>query len=391
MKRLANGWVSVWGVLLVLAVLLAAAPAGAADSDTAALTAGVGGALDARAAEGAGAGVPGGVNSEPVLRLDLRQAVELALAHNVELALARQEVEAAQVALAQAEAMALISPSPTVLLQAESGLALARRNLALSQQRVAFAVESAYYDVLRLQNLLAVLDDAIGAARRQLAVAESRHRTGVATQIDVLRAQTSLMQVEADRAQAADNLALVLNRFRQTVGLAPETVVQLDETVVTHEPVNITLEEALAEGLASRLELAQVRLGVEVAEKELELATNDYTPELTRVQAAIRLEQARLQLLQAEQGIALDIQRAYNALHDAHRRLAVAEQRLKEMEENWRVVQALFDAGMATDLEVLQAQTGLTEARTGAINAVFDYNVARAEFFQAIARELTDR
>ncbi|HEY8418508.1 MAG TPA: TolC family protein [Limnochordales bacterium] len=390
MKGLRSGSVSVLGALLVLSLMLAAAPAGAADSEAAVTVTG-GAPAGAGAAGGPVAGVSGGVNSEEVLRLDLRQAVELALAHNVELALARQEVEAAQVALAQAEAMRLINPSPTVLLQAESGLALARRNLALSQQRVAFAVESAYYDVLRLQNLLAVLDDAIGAARRQLAVAESRHRTGVATQIDVLRAQTSLMQVEADRAQAADNLALALNRFRQTVGLAPETVVELDETVLSYEPVNITLEEALAEGLANRLELAQVRLSVEVAEKELELATNDYTPELNRVQAAIRLEQARLQLRQAEQGIALDIQRAYNALQDAHRRLAVAEQRLKEMEENWRVVQALFDAGMATDLEVLQAQTGLTEARTGAIHAVFDYNVARADFFQAIARELTDR
>lgn len=330
--------------------------------------------------------------AEPaVVRLDLRQAVELALANNVELALARQEVAAAEVGLAQAEAMSLVSPSPTVLLQAESGLALARRNLALTQQRVAFAVEGAYYDVLRLQYLLAVLDDALEAGRRQLAVAESRRRAGVATEVDVLRAQTSLLQTEADRAQAADNLELVLARFRQTVGLAPGTPVELDDTVITYEPLGMTLAEAVAEGLANRLELAQVRLGVEVAEKELELATNDYTPELNRVQAAIRLEQARLQQRQAEEGIVLDIHRAYNALQDAHRRLAVAEQRLKEMEENWRVVQALFDAGMATDLEVLQARTGLTEARASAVNAVFDYNVARADFYQAIARELTDR
>src|SRR5690606_13733015 len=183
----------------------------------------------------------------------------------------------------------------------------------------------------------------------------------------------------------------VLARFRQTVGLAPGTPVELDDTVITYEPLGMTLAEAVAEGLANRLELAQVRLGVEVAEKELELATNDYTTELNRVQAAIRLEQARLQQRQAEEGIVLDIHRAYNALQDAHRRLAVAEQRLKEMEENWRVVQALFDAGMATDLEVLQARTGLTEARTSAVNAVFDYTVARADFYQAIARELTDR
>lgn len=368
MKGLRNLGVMMLGAMLALGVVGAAA-------------------VQAQGANGPGAEGPSGA----VVRLDLEQAVELALANNAELALARHDVEAARVGLAQAQAMGLVSPSPTLLLQAEAGLALAERSLALAEQRVAFAVESAYYDVLRLRNLLAVMDDALEAARRQLAVAESRQRTGVATRVDVLRAQTQVMQTEADRAQLADNLALVMERFRQTVGLGPGVAVELDETVVTHDPVAITLEEALQEGLANRLELAQVRLGVEVAEKELELATNDYTPELTRVQAAIRLGQARRQLEQAEQGIALDIQRAYNNLQDKHRRIAVAEQRLLEMEENWRVVQALYEARMATDLEVLQAQTGLTEARSAVIHAVFDYNVARADFFQAIARELTDR
>src|SRR5690606_22005750 len=375
--RAMQGLRYLWGVVLgaVLTLFISGMTAGPAAAQPAATAVAGSGQLD----------------GEKVVRLDLKQAVELALANNVELALARQEVEAARVGLAQAQAMSLVSPSPTTLLQAEAGVALAERSLALAQQRVAFAVEGAYYDVLRLQNLLAVMDDALEAARRQLAVAESRFRTGVATQIDVLRAQTSLMQTEAERAQLADNLALVLARFRQTVGLDPDAAVELDETAVTYEPVPMTLEEAIAEGLRNRLELAQVRLAVEVAEKELELATNDYTPELTRLQAAIRLEQARLQLRQAEQGIALDVQRAYNAVQDAYRRIAVTEQRLKEMEENWRVAQALYEARMATDLEVLQAQTGLTEARSAAIHAVFDYNVARADFFQAIARELSDR
>ena len=67
-------------------------------------------------------------------------------------------------------------------------------------------------------------------------------------------------------------------------------------------------------------------------------------------------------------------------MQDAHRRLAVAQQRLAEMEENWRVVQALFDARMATDLEILQGQTGLAEARMAAVNAVFDYNEAQPVF-----------
>lgn len=328
---------------------------------------------------------------DQVLYLDLRTAVELAHANNVELKLAELELEKARLGLEQVRAMSLIEPSPTLQLQAEAGVTLAERSLSLTKQRIAFDVEEAYYNVLRLQNVLAVLDEAEQMARRQLEVAESRRSAGVATDIDVLKAGTALLQTQADKAQAEDSLVLVLARFRQILGLEADVDIVLDETVVTRELVDMTLEQAVAEALSNRLELTQVRIGVEVAEKELALATNDYTPELTRLQAELELQQARLRARQARDGIALDVQNAYNNMQDAYRRLAVAQQRLAEMEEQWRVVQALFDARMATDVELLQGQTGLAEARTSAVNAVFDYNIARAKFFQAIARELDDR
>lgn len=330
-------------------------------------------------------------NGDDVMHLDLQTAVELAYENNVELLLAEQEVASARLGLEQVRALSLIEPSPTLLLQAEAGVELAQRSLSLTKQRIAFDVEEAYYNVLRLQNVLQVLDEAEQMAARQLEVAESRRQTGVATDIDVLRARTALMETQAEKANAEDNLALVSVQFRQIVGLARETAFVLDEAVVTHDAVNMTLSEALTEALNNRIELAQVQLGIDVAERELELATNDYTPELTRIQAELDLEQAKLRMRQARDGITLDVHNAFNTLQDAHRRLSVAEQRLAEMEENWRIVQALFDARMATDVEILQGQTGLAEARMSAVNAVFDYNVARAKFFQAIARELEQR
>lgn len=369
---------------LLLTVLLFA---GAALQPAMAAEAGAAAASETGSTAGAGtaAAVRDGV------RLTLQEAVDLALQHNVELLQGEVQVETARIGLEQVRAMSLLEPSPTLLLQTETGLELARRNVALSRQRIAFEVESAYYDVLRLQNVLLVLDDALKMTARQLDVAESRRRTGVATDNDVLKARTSLMQLEADRAEAADGLALLFVRLRQMLGLSPGTPVELVDDVVTEQPLTMSLEEALAEASEQRIELAQVRLAVELAERELDLATNDYTPELTRLQAELELQKAKLQLRQAEDGIALDVHNAYNSVHNARRRLEVAEQKLLEMEENVRIVQALFDARMATDVELLQGQAGLTEARTAVVNAVFDYNAARAAFFQAIAREFERR
>src|SRR5690625_741519 len=106
------------------------------------------------------------------LSLSLADAVDLAFENNVELSLEALSVETTRTGLAQVRALNLMESSPTLLLQAESGLELAKRNLALSEQRIAFEVEEAYYDVLRLQNVLLVLDDALKMSERQLEVAE---------------------------------------------------------------------------------------------------------------------------------------------------------------------------------------------------------------------------
>lgn len=332
-----------------------------------------------------------GDKADQSISLKLESAVELAVEQNVELALTKAEVEAARVNLEQVRAQSLVKPSPTMLRQAETALDIAQRNLALAEQDLVLQVEEAYYDVLRLKNLLTVLDEARSSAKRQLEVSVNRRNAGVATEIDVLRAQNSLAKIEVDRSQALDNLNLTLLKLKQTLALPATAKLSLDETVVTSEPVAMSLEEATKEGLANRVEMAQGRVAIEVARKEVELSTNDYTPELTLAKAKVEAEKASLRLHQIQNGIALDVQSKYNRVQDTYRRLNLTQQQLIEAQENLRVVNAMFEVGAATDLEVLGAQTKLTEARTAAVNAVYDYNVARAEFFKSIAWGLSKR
>src|SRR5690606_33710465 len=194
-----------------------------------------------------------------VLALDLRAAVELAYEANVELLLAELELEKARLGLQQVRALSLIEPSPTLLLQAETGVTLAERNLSLTRQRVAFQVEEAYYNVLRLHNVIAVLDDAEQMAQRQLEVAESRRAAGVATDVDVLRARAALLQTRADKAQAEDNLALVLVQFRQMLELAPDAGVALDDAEQMAQRQLEVAESRRAAGVATDVDVLRAR------------------------------------------------------------------------------------------------------------------------------------
>ena len=57
---------------------------------------------------------------------------------------------------------------------------------------------------------------------------------------------------------------------------------------------------------------------------------------------------------------------------------------LEEAEEALRLARARSEAGTGTQLDVLSAQTALTEARTTQIQALRDYSVARARLERAI-------
>ena len=60
------------------------------------------------------------------------------------------------------------------------------------------------------------------------------------------------------------------------------------------------------------------------------------------------------------------------------------EKVLEQAEEAFRLAKARSEAGSGTQLDVLGAQTSLTEARTTQIQALHDYSVARARQERAV-------
>jgi outer membrane protein TolC len=59
----------------------------------------------------------------------------------------------------------------------------------------------------------------------------------------------------------------------------------------------------------------------------------------------------------------------------------------EQAEEALREANARFDAGTGTQLDVLDAETSLTQARTTQVQALHDYATARARLERAIGAE----
>jgi len=86
--------------------------------------------------------------------------------------------------------------------------------------------------------------------------------------------------------------------------------------------------------------------------------------------------------------VELDVRTAYSAFADAQEVLRSQEKVQESAEESLRLANARAAAGTATQLDVLNAQTALTEARTTQVQALHDHAVARARLERAIGQPI---
>ena len=108
-----------------------------------------------------------------------------------------------------------------------------------------------------------------------------------------------------------------------------------------------------------------------------------------KVKQAIALyERAGVELDDAGRQIELEVRTAYSNFIEADEVLRSQEKVVEQAEEALRLARARSEAGTGTQLDVLGAQTALTEARTTQIQALRDYSVARARLERAIGMNL---
>ncbi len=95
---------------------------------------------------------------------------------------------------------------------------------------------------------------------------------------------------------------------------------------------------------------------------------------------------------QAVDQVQVEVEQAYLTLLQARDRVAVANVGLSQAQEASRLAQVRYSAGVSQNvgvspiLELSAAQTSLTQAQSNVVNALYDYNTARAQIDRAVGR-----
>jgi outer membrane protein len=296
-------------------------------------------------------------------------------------------------------------------------------------------VRIGYYDVLLATQEIIVQEASVKLLTQELEDTRRRFDAGTVPRFNVLRAEVEVANARPKWIRARNHFRIGKNNLANLLGynIPKEYTEDIPLKVAGElraEPYDIALAAAVAKAMELRPELGALRKASLLREEGLINAKAGYKPSVQtfggygsrspnysddlgrdisgwfvgaqmswdifdglltkgRVdEAKARLQKARLEVDDVGRRVELEVRTYYSYFIEAREVLESQKKVQEQAEEALRLATARAEAGTSTQLDVLNAQTALTEARTTQIQALRDYSVARARLERAIGQNL---
>lgn len=306
--------------------------------------------------------------------------------------------------------------------------AVGAADLQRVQQRIALDTVEAYNGLLFAEEQVRVAQNALERREKHQAMTRNRRAAGVATELEVLRANVEVenQRAEVVRAEGAVELARAnLNALMLRPIDAPITPTDS----LTYNVVDVTLEDVLKAALASRpeLEVAQTTesirnemIGIARAESKPSFEftgnygrssrraenwwRNDYAKWNTAItmkipifdgqrtsgkvaQAKAEMEKAKQDRIALENQIRVQAMNVITRLNVAGRLITAAQLNVEQASKALDMTQANYNYGAATSLDVTDAQNAFVQSEMTLAQALQEHANARATLNYVMGRD----
>lgn len=291
-------------------------------------------------------------------------------------------------------------------------------------------VRTRFYDVLLARDQIRVQEQNVELLMAEVEDAKNRYDAGSVSNFEVLRTEVELANAQVPLIRARNVFRIAIEELRQALGFraddaeadkVPEFVGSLQFRKTIYE-----LSSALGSARENRPELQRLDRILKAQEKGIDVARAGLLPEVSvfgsygvnrslqsrefddgldgwtvgvrsswdifdgkrtkgrMLQAKSQYEQARLTYEEALLGVEVEVRRALSNLREAAELAVASGKVISQAEESLRLAESRYDAGGATQLDILQTRVSLTLARTNQLQAYHSYEVAVAEARRAI-------
>jgi outer membrane protein TolC len=297
------------------------------------------------------------------------------------------------------------------------------RSLMLTRQRTAVDVAAAYYGVIAQRQLLDVARQSLERTEGLLKSSEARLEVGLASKLDVFRAELQAAQARDAMVRAQSALATALERFRGLLALPPgdpvePEAVELPDTADVFEPVEVLVRRALD----ARLELQESRDLVDDARRSASLAKQNLLPQFdlnvgvtqlgfgssfgtawragdrqvnvflsasiplpqagqraTRAVADLEVGSRQRGVRQRELDVEQEVRQALRELEQIQKSVELQKKAVEVADQQRRLAVLRYQRGLGSNFDVVDAESSLVTARSALVQLLTSYAVARLD------------
>ena len=291
-----------------------------------------------------------------------------------------------------------------------------------TRQQLKYDATNAYFSLMAARDLLKLSQDSVDRLEKHLKDVQLQFEVGTVAKVDVLRSEVELANAKQDLIKAQNTFDLAMATLNNVLGL-PLTTDLKPKGDLTYSKYDITLNACIEFGMKNRPDIFQAQDNMKSAEEGVTVARAGYYPTVTATyttgyndtkfigdknynwsaylttswtildsgltagtlrQAAENYKKAVEQYRQTVDSTQLDIQSSFLSMREAEKRIDTSAVAVNQAEENFRIAEIRYQAGVGTNLDVLDSQSALNQAKTNFLKAMYDYNTNRSKLDKAM-------
>ena len=303
------------------------------------------------------------------------------------------------------------------------GLNAADLTLENTKQAVKLQTTQAYYQLLEYRNLIEVNQEAVDTLQEHLNNVNAQYRVGTVAKSDVLASEVQLANSQQSLVNAQNNYDVAMATLNNIIGLPSDTLLNVKDSL-QYTPYDLNLDDCTVYALDNRPDGIVADYEVEQAKESVEMAKAGYRPDVSAAlvkniqdehefghdqaetwtagftaswnifdngvtQSSIETAKAALRAKEeaaaaSKEQIQLDVRQQYLSLLAAEKNIHTTSKAVEQAEEDYKIAQVRYSAGVDTNLAVMDAQEKLTSARTNYYTALYNYNTSKAALDKAM-------
>lgn len=306
-------------------------------------------------------------------------------------------------------------------LQGTIGQAKANYRTMLSAEEQAYnemkeTATTGYFNMLNAGNMKALRMESVDRLQAHLDNVVAQYNVGIVARADVLRSEVELANAKQDLITASNEYDVAEATLNNIIGTPLSTTLVLKDSL-QYEPYDNDMAYCLAYSEQHRPELKQAEYGVDAAEAALVVARSGHMPKVyanasnswggenwpgddneqwsvgvtasinifdsgvtwSKIHAAQEaLVQAKESQRQIKDAVELEVRTDYLNMREAEKRITTAQVAVASAEEDYHIAVVRYQAGVGTNIDVMDAQEALTQAKTNYYQALYNYNTSKA-------------